>query len=82
MTAIKKSIFSFYVYECSPYMYVLCHVSICMIPVKVRRGSSFSWNWSYKCLLAFMWIPGIEPRSLEEQRLLLKGEPPAYTEVL
>ena len=40
------------------------------VPTEVRRGCQIPWNWSYGCLLATMWVLGIEPGPLQEQLVL------------
>ena len=36
---------------------------MCSMPDEARRGLCILWNWSYRQLLAAMWVLGIEPGS-------------------
>lgn len=54
------------------------HVFLCTTCVpgacRSRNGHQIPRNWSHEMLQAIMWAPGIKPRSLEEQPVLLTTE--------
>lgn len=36
---------------------------VCTVPKETRRGHQIPWDWSYRRLLAIMWVRGIRPES-------------------
>lgn len=44
------------------------------VPMKIRKGCWVLWNYSYGWLIATVWVLWFEPRSLQDQTVLLTPE--------
>lgn len=53
---------------------------ICAVPIESRRGHQIPWEWSYRWLLATMWMLRTEPMSPGKavSTVLLSTEPSLY----
>ena len=55
--------FKFYLYLLYEYGCFAClnlHAIVCAVPKETRRGCWISWSWSYRWLLATIWMLAIE----------------------
>jgi hypothetical protein len=39
----------------------VCVSHMCLVPAELRRGHWIPWNWSYRQLLAALWVLGAKP---------------------